>query len=145
MIYAYRKRNPEIIKAIDKRKNRNRRTSIAAKKKEHYLRNSESIRTKVNQYRKANRGRVYAWIAQRRAMQLRAMPAWANKAVIADFYLKASALSRETGVRMSVDHIVPLQSKWVCGLHVETNLRIVPLAENMSKSNRHWPDMARAA
>jgi len=44
-------------------------------------------------------------------------------------------------VQHSVDHIVPLIHPFVCGLHVENNLRIIPLADNIRKSNNHWPDM----
>lgn len=42
---------------------------------------------------------------------------------------------------MHVDHIVPLQSNWVCGLHCEANLRVIPGAENESKRNFWWPQM----
>lgn len=38
-------------------------------------------------------------------------------------------------------HIVPLQSKLVCGLLVPANLREIPGAENSSTGNYYWPDM----
>jgi hypothetical protein len=40
-----------------------------------------------------------------------------------------------------VDHIVPLVSKFVCGLHCEANLQLLPGPENQRKGNRVWPDM----
>jgi hypothetical protein len=35
-----------------------------------------------------------------------------------------------------LDHIVPIQSEIVCGLHVWWNLRVVPRFDNRSKGNK---------
>lgn len=45
-------------------------------------------------------------------------------------------MERETGTRHEVDHIVPLKGKTVRGLHVETNLRVIPHTENRQKGNK---------
>jgi hypothetical protein len=48
---------------------------------------------------------------------------------------------KTTGIAYQVDHIIPLQSKYVCGLHNEFNLRVITAKENNIKGNRFWPDM----
>lgn len=77
---------------------------------------------------------------RRRAAQLQATPAWASPALILAFYEEAYQLSIQTGIVYHVDHMVPLQSKHVCGLHTHDNLCVMVGSDNISKSNRHWPD-----
>jgi len=77
--------------------------------------------------------------AKRRATKLRAMPKWLTEEQvqrIADIYKQAAELTRITGVKHVVDHIIPLQGKTVCGFHHPDNLRVITEAENMSKSNK---------
>lgn len=69
------------------------------------------------------------------------IPAWADRQAIAAAFKHARELTKLTGIRHSVDHIVPLNHPIVCGLHCPANLRVIPLAENMRKSNGAWPDM----
>jgi len=73
----------------------------------------------------------------KRARRLQAMPKWANEDAMQAFYA-----SRPKG--HDVDHIVPLTSKLVCGLHWEGNLQYLPKSVNQSKKNRYWPDMPEA-
>lgn len=69
-----------------------------------------------------------------------ATPGWLSKehwVQMNAFYERARALTRETGVRHEVDHIVPINGKTVSGLHVPWNLQILTQSENVSKSNRY--------
>jgi hypothetical protein len=70
----------------------------------------------------------------RTALIKRATPAWADLEAIKKIYVEASVL-RKQGSDVHVDHIIPLQGKTVCGLHVHWNLRIIPAIENMRKHN----------
>lgn len=69
------------------------------------------------------------------------MPIWRNDFIIDELYVTAAKRTKTTGIRWSVDHMVPLQSALVCGLHVEANLHVIPYIANIAKGNRHWPDM----
>ena len=102
--------------------------------KEHY---KEYAKEYGKQYYQKNRGKVNAWTAKRRAIKLDAMPLWANKEEIGKIYKEARKLTKTTGIKYEVDHIIPLQGKNVCGLHTEKNLQIITGTENRKKSNKY--------
>ena len=82
-----------------------------------------------------------AIVARRRARQKNALVPWADKAKMREFYTEAKRRERLTGEKHHVDHVVPLQSPLVCGLHWEGNLQVLPATVNHAKLNRVWPDM----
>lgn len=63
------------------------------------------------------------------------MPAWANDFFIKEIYDLARRRTLVTGFAWEVDHVIPLQSKLVCGLHVEQNLRVIPKVDNRKKGS----------
>ena len=103
--------------------------------------NPEERKKVAQKWRKANPSIKNASTAARFSMRLRATPNWADMKIISRFYADASNLSFKTGERHHVDHIVPLRSDVVCGLHVQANLQVLTGIQNMSKGNRIWPDM----
>jgi hypothetical protein len=103
--------------------------------------NREHISQQDRQYRRDNSGRVSANTRARQCRKIRATPFWAELDAIREVYELSAALTRVSGIRYHVDHIVPLKSHLVCGLHCLANLQILPAAENIRKRNHHWPDM----
>lgn len=66
----------------------------------------------------------------RRAKKLCATVSWADLGAINNFY-------KNCPVGYVVDHIIPLQGEYVCGLHVLNNLQYLTTTENNKKSNYH--------
>lgn len=97
--------------------------------------NKAKVKEMGDDWRRRNPDRSRAQTMKRLAKKALAIPAWADMGAIRDVYSEAAYM------QMEVDHIVPLQSKLVCGLHVWDNLQLLPKLENIRKGNRHWPDM----
>lgn len=106
-----------------------------------YVVPAEAAARNGRRWRDKNPGYVCFRAALKRGRRQQATPLWADLEVIAILYGESSALSRLTGVEFHVDHIVPLTSPLVCGLHTEANLRVIPAKANLTKNNRFWPDM----
>lgn len=101
--------------------------------------NRERLRERDKARRESSPDAKAALQARRRARKLSATPQWltdADHAQIQSVYALADALQAATGIPHEVDHIVPLQGKLVCGLHVPWNLQAIPMRDNRSKGNR---------
>ena len=75
--------------------------------------------------------------AKRNAAERQSTPAWYDSKEVGYIY----SLAQEKD--LVVDHIVPLNSKFVCGLNVQDNLRCIPYLLNCKKGNHYWPNMAK--
>lgn len=107
--------------------------------KEFYKRNREYYLDYQKIKYKNERADNVARVAKRRAKKLQATPEWLTKEhldQIKDIYAHARDCEVVTGDQYHVDHIVPLQGKDVCGLHVPWNLQVLPAEVNQSKSNK---------
>lgn len=95
-----------------------------------YLRNKEKELLKVKEYRINNPHMIRAKDAARRAWKLKANPFGSlYRKVINDIY-------KNCPEGHHVDHIVPLKSNEVCGLHVPWNLQYLPAEVNIKKGNK---------
>jgi hypothetical protein len=85
-----------------------------------------------------NKDKRASYQAKRKATILQRTPKWDTDAhLIVAKYQLAAMLSQASGIPHHVDHIIPLQGKNVSGLHVFSNLRVIPGVDNVKKSNKY--------
>ncbi len=90
-------------------------------------------------YKKRNPDLYKELVSLRRRRFRQATPKWLtaeHKLEIRLQYRLAIELSRRTGIRHAVDHIIPLIGDTICGLHVPWNLQVITQADNLKKSNK---------
>lgn len=98
----------------------------------------EGKRKSALKWDKENPGKACAKTAKRYSKKMQRTPVWdPNKHLIPAKYQLASMLSSASGIPHNVDHIIPLQGEKVSGLHVFSNLRVIPREENLKKSNNY--------
>jgi len=129
----------------------NKREDVKDRKNEWYEANREQViqaaatrppevlRQYRNAWKENNKTQVRADAKARRRKHRLATPAWLTrqqKSEIRQLYQIAITMTKTTGEQYVVDHIIPLRSEVVCGLHVPWNLRVIPRQENLLKSNK---------
>lgn len=153
-IKRMRAEHPEILKSYRDRWYWKNVATHLAKKTAYRTANPEQHREYGKRYYKAHpehREKRLAWTrrwyknnvermrikSRLRGVAVRtAQPVWANEVAMEVFYAEAVRLSRHTGIKFDVDHIVPIKGANVCGLHWEGNLQILSAFANRQKKNR---------
>jgi 5-methylcytosine-specific restriction endonuclease McrA len=129
----------------------NKREDVKDRKNEWYQENREAVIAAAStrpqhvkrEYQNAWKERNSVWVRadtkSRRRKHREATPKWlttAQKGAMREIYKMAITMTQTTGEQYVVDHIVPLRSHEVCGLHVPWNLRVITQEENLKKSNK---------
>jgi hypothetical protein len=112
-----------------------------AKREQNKQRNLQRLNEKISILSQTTDDQISIWRKQasiRHAARLRATPSWIggkhkNKTV--QIYALTQQLQELLGRVFHVDHIVPLISDQVCGLHVWWNLQPLSELENVKKGN----------
>ena len=128
-----RKTPEEIKKLRESQSIRNRKRRAANPElRERYNKNVRDKRATDENFR-------IKWLvkcnARRRRMRQATLSTFSSKD-FEQFYQKAVKKTQDTGVTYEVDHIVPLNGKTVCGLHVPWNLQVITGKENRIKHNK---------
>jgi hypothetical protein len=138
---TYRQKNKQKLQEQQKIYTKLHQTTIKLYKQKWWLQNKNKLLEKRKEYgswhRLNNLDKYAAKESFRRAMKMQRIPAWADKKDILKFYELARKKTQETNIQYHVDHIIPLQGKNVCGLHVENNLQILSAQDNLIKGNRY--------
>jgi len=116
------------------------REAVLERTKAYGKANRHITRKASKKYHKLNKDKSTYRAAKRRSQKLKATPKWLTEAhfkYISDLYTHAKDCELVSGEKYHVDHIIPLQGKDVCGLHVPWNLQVLPADINISKSNKH--------
>lgn len=154
----YRERNPD--KGAEYMRERRKDPQVVVKQREYdkkrYWSDAEyhrersrifhaknPLKTKVNRakYWECNPGARNAARMKRYASKKQATPIWAKIGYMNLWYSFAKLESERTGREVEVDHMVPIQSPNVCGLHCEDNMQLLFKEDNRKKQNTSWPHM----
>lgn len=102
----------------------------------------EKAKETNKKWKQENLGKVNADTAKRRNAKMQRTPAWLTQDdywMIEQAYELSALRTKMFGFTWHVDHVLPLQGKYVSGLHVPTNLQVIPWRDNVSKGNKHLP------
>ena len=140
-VAKYKEMNPEKVRQSGKAAKAIWEANNKEKRKAYQLKHNGSEKHKEASRRwcKNNRATANAGTVRYRTAKANRTPSWANDQLIAAYYKEAKRLEELTGIQFHVDHIIPLQGELVSGLHVETNLQLLPAHENLGKSNSFDP------
>jgi hypothetical protein len=139
----YADKNKEKVLEASKKWNRENKEKLNIASKNYYHRNKDTQEFKDNNSRKTrewhknNPSKVLEQSSRKRASKLKRIPSWLTNVDLFEMqciYVYAKSLNN-VGLNYHVDHIIPLRGKQISGLHIATNLQVIPATDNLIKSN----------
>ena len=137
----YRESHKERTKEYGKTYRELNSTKIAESGKAYREENKDKIAKTHREYAESHRSERSRREAERRSRQKQAIFVGRDQEFydlfMEEIYELSGKRSELTGVLHHVDHIIPLTSNTVCGLHTPENLRVIPALHNQRKGNRY--------
>jgi hypothetical protein len=116
--------------------------AVAQRSKEYADRNRMEIKARAKVYRQKTKDMQAEYVRRRQAAKMQRTPKWLTEDdvwMMREAYKLAKIRTDMFGFSWHVDHVLPLQGKTVSGLHVPTNLQVIPWIENVRKHNKVNP------
>lgn len=115
---------------------------IAESNRNYVQQNREVRKATMRNYRQKTKDVQAEYVRRRQAAKMQRTPKWLTEDdvwVMREAYKLARMRTKLFGFSWHVDHVLPLQGKTVSGLHVPTNLQIIPWLDNVKKHNKVMP------
>jgi hypothetical protein len=140
--YKKQRQDPAFVakkRELDRQYQKNNSHAMYAKTREWLALHPGKTKAYATKHRQNHPGVKNADTAKRRAAKLQRTPKWLTQDdlwIIQEAYKLAAIRTKMFGFAWHVDHIIPLQGDTVSGLHVPTNVQVIPWIDNIQKSNK---------
>jgi hypothetical protein len=117
-----------------------RKKEIAELSKKWIFENKEKAKLNRHLWKKNNKDLNRMYSLNRIANKKQRTPSWYSEFdafVMKEAHHLAKLREEITGFKWDVDHIIPLCGKKVSGLHVYSNIQVIPKSMNVQKHNKY--------
>lgn len=143
---AYRKRSwdadPKRYRGYGKKYKAANKEVIAERGRKYVEENRDVRKATMQAYRKKTPEKQAEYLRRRQAAKMQRTPSWLTEDdiwMMREAYKLARLRTKLFGFSWHVDHVLPLQGKVVSGLHVPSNLQVIPWLDNVRKHNKVNP------
>ena len=111
----------------------------SGRKQKYYIADPVKFCDRSKEWRQNNPDKYREIKQKRRAARFNATPPWygeLDEFVLMQAHELCQLRRNATGIDWNIDHMIPLQAKNVCGLHVWNNFQVIPARLNSAKCNK---------